>query len=144
MALLKENRIKVIKAKKDSRFGLIATKSEKEIVLLTYNYEESESEKITGNDEIKIELNGLKKSTSYQIKTITLDKENNNTYQKWIEMGSPKNSKSSNLSQIKKAGNLTYNKIINFKTDDEGKISFDLPLIKRSAKLMIIKMNQIP
>ena len=144
MALLKENRIKVIKAKKDSRFGLMATKSEKEIVLLTYNYEESESEKITGNNEIKIELNGLKKSTSYQIKTIMLDKENNNTYQKWIEMGSPKNSKSINLSQIKKAGNLTYNKIINFKTDDEGKISFDLPLIKRSAKLMIIKMNQIP
>ena len=144
MALLKENRIKVIKAKKDSRFGLMATKSEKEIVILTYNYEESESEKITGNDEIKIELNGLKKSTSYQIKTITLDKENNNTYQKWIEMGSPKNSKSINLSQIKKAGNLTHNKIINFKTDDEGKIIFDLPLIKRSAKLMIIKMNQIP
>ena len=144
MALLKENRIKVIKAKKDSRFGLIATKSEKEIVLLTYNYEESESEKITGNNQIKIELNGLKKSTSYQIKTIILDKENNNTYQKWIGMGSPKNSKSINLSQIKKAGNLTYNKIINFKTDDEGKISFDLPLRKRSAKLMIIKMNQIP
>ena len=144
MALLKENRIEVIKAKKDSRFGLIATKSEKEIVLLTYNYEESESEKITGNDEIKIELNGLKKSTSYQIKTIILDKENNNTFQKWIEMGSPKNSKSINLSQIKKAGNLTYNKIINYKTDDEGKISFDLPIMKRSAKLMIIKMNQIP
>ena len=59
-------------------------------------------------------------------------------------MGSPKNSKSINLSPIKKAGNLTYNKIINFKTDDEGKISFDLPLMKRSAKLMIIKMNQIP
>jgi len=59
-------------------------------------------------------------------------------------MGSPKNSKSINLSPIKKAGNLTYNKIINFKTDDEGKISFDLLLMKRSAKLMIIKMNQIP
>ena len=59
-------------------------------------------------------------------------------------MGSPKNSKSTNLSQIKKAGNLSYNKIINFKTDDEGKISFDLHLKKRSAKLMIFKMNQIP
>ena len=73
-----------------------------------------------------------------------MDKENNNTFQKWIEMGSPKNSKSINLSPIKKAGNLTFNKIINFKTDDEGKISFDLPLMKRSAKLMIIKMNQLP
>ena len=36
-------------------------------------------------------------------------------------VGKSKNSKSSNLSQIKKAGNLSYNKIINFKTDDEGK-----------------------
>ena len=144
MALLKENRLKVVKAKKDSRFGLIATKSEKEIVLLTYNYEESESEEITGNDKIKIELDGLKKSASYQIKTIVLDKENNNTFQKWKEMGSPKNSKSINLFPIKKAGNLTFSKIINFKADDEGKTSFDLPLMKRSAKLMIIKMNQIP
>ena len=69
MALLKENRLKVIKAIKDSRFGLIATKSEKEIVLLTYNYEESESEKIIGNDEINIELNGLKKIIIHKILT---------------------------------------------------------------------------
>ena len=73
-----------------------------------------------------------------------MDKENNNTFQKWIEIGSPKNSKSINLSQIKEAGKLAYSKIINFKTDDEGKTSFDLPLMKRSAKLMIIKMDQIP
>ena len=57
--------------------------------------------------------------------------------------GKSKKFKITNLSQIKKAGNLSYNKIINFNTDDEGKISFDLPLMKRSAKLMIIKMNEI-
>ena len=141
MALLKENRLKVIKAKKDSRFGLIATKSEKETVLLTYNYEESESEKISGNDKIKIELNGLKKSASYQIKTIILDNENNNTFQKWIEMGSPKNSKSIDLSPLKKAGNLTFNKIVNLESDNKGQISFDLPIQRRSAQLMIIKLN---
>ena len=141
MALLKENRLKVIKAKKDSRFGLIATKSEKETVLLIYNYEESESEKITGNDKIKIELNGLKKSTSYQIKTIILDNENNNTFQKWIELGSPKSSKSINLSPLKNAGNLTFNKIVNLESDNKGQISFDLPIQRRSAQLMIIKLN---
>ena len=56
-------------------------------------------------------------------------------------MGSPKNSKSIDLSPLKKAGNLTFNKIVNLESDNKGQISFDLLIERRSAQLMIIKLN---
>ena len=56
-------------------------------------------------------------------------------------MGSPKNSKLIDLSPLKKAGNLTFNKFVNLESDNKGKIIFNLTIKKRSAQIMIIKLN---
>ena len=142
LALLRPQRLKVIKAKKDSRFGLIATRSAEEIALLVYNYEESDGENIIGNDKINLKLSGLKNNTAYQVKSIIMDSENNNTYQTWREMGSPKSSKSIDLSPLKKAAALNITESTNFIADENGEVSFDLNLTRRSAQLIIIKSKK--
>ena len=138
LAKLQPERIKVVKDKKVSRLGLIATQSEEKIVLLAYNYEESDGEQATGNDIISIQISGLKKNLYYRVESIQLDSKNNNTYQTWLSIGSPNSSRSINLEPLKKAGSLDITKDFNLKTNEHGKANFKLKLKRRSAEILVI------
>ena len=139
LAKLQPERIKVVKYKKVSRLGLIATQSEEKIVLLVYNYEESDGEQVTGNDIINIQLSGLSEKQDYRVESIQLDSENNNTYQTWLSMGSPDSSRSTNLEPLKKAASIDITESFDLITNENGKTNFKLDLKRRSAQILVIK-----
>ena len=138
LAQLQPNRIEVIQEKNNSRIGMIATRSEEKIVLLMYNYEESDGENVEGNDKIQLLLSGLKDTLGYRIDSIILDSENNNTYQTWLSMGRPKKASSIDLKRLEKAASLDIKKSNDFKTNGLGEAHLDLNLKRRSAQLLII------
>ncbi len=139
LAKLQPERIKVVKYKKVSRLGLIATQSEEKIVLLVYNYEESDGEQVTGNDIINIQLSGLNEKQDYRVESIQLDSENNNTYQTWLSMGSPDSSRSTNLEPLEKAASIDVTESFDLITNEHGKTNFKLNLKRRSAQILVIK-----
>ena len=140
LAQLEPQRIKVLKDKKDSRFGIMATRSKEKIVLLVYNFEESDGENPTGNDKINLKLTGLINDLNYQVEVILFDSKNNNTYQTWRSLGSPDSITTGDLTLLKKAASLEATKAYDFKTNDHGEIDFDLNLKRSSAQLMTIKI----
>ena len=122
-----------------SRLGLIATRSVEKIVLLAYNYEESDGEQVTGNDIINIQLSGLNEKQDYRVESIQLDSENNNTYQTWLSMGSPDSSRSTNLEPLEKAASIDITESFDLITNEHGKTNFKLDLKRRSAQILVIK-----
>ena len=142
LAQLQPQRLEVVKDKKGSRFGLIATRSEEKIVLLVYNYQESDGEKVVGNDRINIQLSGLKNKLEYKVESIILDSKNNNTYQAWLSMGSPKSSELIDLMPLQKAASIDITSEFDLKTNGQGEMNFDMNLKRRSAHILIIKPNK--
>ena len=118
---------------------MIATGSEEKKVLLLYNYEESDKEQVSGNDIINIQLSGLENKFNYKVESIVLDKKSNNTYQSWITMGSPKNSKSIDLATLKKAATLDVSQHFELETNASGEVNFEINLKRRSAQILVIQ-----
>ncbi len=139
LAQLQPKRLRVLKSKKSSRLGMIATGSEEKKVLLLYNYEESDKEQVSGNDIINIQLSGLENKFNYKVESIVLDKKSNNTYQSWITMGSPKNSKSIDLATLKKAATLDVSQHFELETNASGEVNFEINLKRRSAQILVIQ-----
>ncbi|NQU52306.1 MAG: hypothetical protein HQ522_07175 [Bacteroidetes bacterium] len=107
LAKLKENRIEIIRSKKDNQFGILATKSKlEEIVLIAYNYEEDEKD-LDRSDDLQVELKGLKANATYNLVETSLDQTNNNTFAAWEKIGSPANSKNVDLLTLQKAAELS-------------------------------------
>lgn len=142
LAQLQPKRLKVLKDKKDSRLGLLASQSKEKIVLLVYNYEESDGENPKGYDKISLILSGLKNQHNYEVERLFLDSENNNTYETWRSMGSPKTATSIDLTPLEKAAELHFNEEFEVKSDKQGQVHFDLNLKRSSAQLMIIKIKK--
>ena len=141
LAQLQPKRLKVLKSKKSSRLGMIATGSKEKIVLLLYNYEESDEEQVSGNDIINIQLSGLENKSNYKVESLVLDEKSNNTYQSWITMGSPKNSKSIDLTTLKKAATLDVSKHFELETNADGQVNLAINLKRRSAQMLLIHPN---
>ena len=118
---------------------MIATRSQEKMVFLVYNYEESDGEKVSGNDIINIQLSGLKNKLNYKVESIPLDENDNNTYQTWRSMGSPINSKSIDLEPLKKAATLNKVKPFDLQTNEDGELNFDVNLKRRSAQILVIQ-----
>ena len=138
LAQLQPKRLKVVKSKKSSRLGMIATRSEEKMVFLLYNYEESDGEQVSGNDIINIQLSGLENKFSYKVESIALDEKSNNTYQSWVTMGRPKNSKSIDLAPLKTAATLDATQHFELQTNAGGEVNFDINLKHRSAQILVI------
>jgi beta-xylosidase len=141
LAQLQPKRLKVLKSKKSSRLGIIATGSKEKIVLLLYNYEESDEEQVSGNDIINIQLSGLENKSNYKVESLVLDEKSNNTYQSWKTMGSPKNSKSIDLTTLKKAATLDVSKHFELETNADGQVNLAVNLKRRSAQILLIHPN---
>ncbi|MFY0653180.1 MAG: hypothetical protein JXQ96_14155 [Cyclobacteriaceae bacterium] len=136
LARLKEKRIKVIRSKKDNRFGVIATKSKNgSLVFIAYNYDETD-DAMDKVDELEIDLIGLTKGSDIKVSETSLDRENNNTYRAWERSGRPNSSKGQNISNIRKSGNLSATKNHDIKTDKGGNLRLKISLKRHSMKLI--------
>ena len=117
---------------------MIAPRYEEKMVFLLYNYEESDGEQVSGNDIINIQLSGLENKFSYKVESIALDEKSNNTYQSWVTMGRPKNSKSIDLAPLKTAATLDATQHFELQTNAGGEVNFDINLKHRSAQILVI------
>jgi len=141
LARLKEERLTVTSKQKDSRFGVLATKSKNgELALLVYNYDETDDD-TNGKDEVFIELAGLQPNSGFSIVQTDLNRASNNTYRTWEKHGKPTTSKGEETLKIQAAGNLSPDKNFAAKTEDDGKMEIRLSLYRHSMSLLEIKMD---
>lgn len=140
LARLDEERVRVKRTQKDSRFGALATKSEdkEQVTFIAYNYNETDDD-LSINDEVKIELKGLQKNQTFSVSEISMDRSNNNTYRAWEEAGKPSKSEGVDVSRIKDAGELKETSTYTFETDAEGRAVLRVNLQRHSMRLITIK-----
>jgi xylan 1,4-beta-xylosidase len=139
LARLKEQRIKVIRSKKDNRYGIIATKSSNgTLAFIAYNYDETD-DSLDDVDELEIDLKGLESVVKMKVSEISLDRNNNNTYRAWLKSEKPESSKNQNILNIKNAGELMVTDSYEIVTDKEGNAKLKLRLQRHSMKLIELK-----
>lgn len=142
LAKLKEDRIKVSRAEKDSRFGVVATKSkEGNLALLVYNYDETDDD-LSITDKIDIDVLGLDSYVELVITETSLDREHNNTYREWERGGRLEKSEGKDISSIKKAGELTPTAQFNIISDNTGHANLEIELLRHSMKLLEIEIKR--
>ena len=136
LARLKDQRIKVVRSKKDNRYGIIATKSlTGNLAFIAYNYDETD-DNLDDMDELEIDVKGLKKEAKMKVSETSLDRQHNNTYRAWEKAEYPKSSKGQDISDIIKAGDLSVTKGFEIKTDKDGNVKLKLSLQRHSMKLI--------
>jgi len=141
LAKLRADRIKVNRDEKDSRFGVIATKTKDgNLAFIVYNYDETDDD-LSIIDEIDIEILGLSSNMELMITETSLDREHNNSYREWERSGRPEQSRGNDVTAIKNAGELKSTATFNIKTDKSGKAKLDLELSRHSMKLIEIEVK---
>ena len=139
LAKLKNQRIEVVRSKKDNQFGILATRAQKDdVAFIAYNYEEDENDLKIG-DNLFITINGLQPNTIYKIIETCMNDENNNTYSAWQKAEGSGSLTSSNISFIKNAGEIKSTGESTLKTNDAGTAELQLTLKRRSMKLIEIE-----
>lgn len=139
LALLKENRLKVERKRKDNHMGLLATGSEeKELSFLLYNYEENERD-LDRVDETNVTIKGLIPEKSYTMTEIKMDGETHNTYAAWQKMGSPPSSKKVDVQALFAASSLQASPAHSVTTDADGTLTLTIRLPRHAMKLIALK-----
>jgi hypothetical protein len=142
LAKLKEQRVEVVRYKKDNQFGILATRAKSnDITLIAYNYEEDEVD-LNLEDELFITINRLQPNTTYKIAETLMDNKNNNTYAVWKNEGSPATPSNVNESLIKNAGELEQTSQSRIETNAEGVTQLKLTLKRHSMKLIEISESK--
>lgn len=142
LAKLKEQRVEVVRYKKDNQFGILATHAKSnDITLIAYNYEEDEVD-LNLEDELLITINGLQPNTKYKIAETLMDNKNNNTYAVWKNEGSPATPSNVNESLIKNAGELEQTSQSRIETNAKGVTQLKLTLKRHSMKLIEISESK--
>tara|TARA_B100000963_G_scaffold197925_1_gene172235 strand:- start:16217 stop:17842 length:1626 start_codon:yes stop_codon:yes gene_type:complete len=138
LAQLKEKRIRVLRRKKDSRFGVLATKSDNgEMAIIAYNYNETDRggenmEKVT------LQFKGLKPNSTYHIEQIKLDQKNNNTYSAWEKAGSPAFLSKAEITKLKGVAYLDSRRKEDFITDRNGNAKVEIEMATHTMQLLDI------
>ena len=138
LAQLKKKRIQVLRHKKDSRFGVLATKSDNgEMAIIAYNYNETDRggenmEKVT------LKFKGLKPNSTYHVKQIKLDQNNNNTYSAWEKAGSPAFLSKAEITKLKGVAYLDSSQKEDFVTDNNGNAKVEIEMATHTMQLLDI------
>ena len=141
LARLKEDRIKVGTDGKDSRFGVIATKSKDgALAFIVYNYDETDDDLLIV-DEISLDLMGLNSGKTLVVTETSLDRKHNNTYREWERRGRPEKSIGNDVTAIKTSGELNSTATFNIESDKSGKGKLNLELSRHSMKLIEIEVK---
>ena len=142
LAQLKKKRIQVLRHKKDSRFGVLATKSDNgEMAIIAYNYNETDRggenmEKVT------LQLKGLKPNSTYHVKQTKLDQNNNNTYSAWEKAGSPAFLSKAEITKLKDVAYLDSSQKEDFVTDNNGNAKVEIEMATHTMQLLDIAKSQ--
>ena len=138
LAQLKKKRIQVLRHKKDSRFGVLATKSDNgEMAIIAYNYNETDRggenmEKVT------LKFKGLKPNSTYHVKQTKLDQNNNNTYSAWEKAGSPAFLSKAEITKLKGVAYLDSRQKEDFVTDNNGNAKVEIEMATHTMQLLDI------
>ena len=138
LAQLKKKRIQVLRHKKDSRFGVLATKSDNgEMAIIAYNYNETDRggenmEKVT------LKFKGLKPNSTYHVKQTKLDQNNNNTYSAWEKAGSPAFLSKAEITKLKDVAYLDSRQKEDFVTDNNGNAKVEIEMATHTMQLLDI------
>ena len=138
LAQLKKRRIQVLRHKKDSRFGVLATKSDNgEMAIIAYNYNETDRggenmEKVT------LKFKGLKPNSTYHVKQTKLDQNNNNTYSAWEKAGSPAFLSKDDITKLKGVAYLDSRQKEDFVTDNNGNAKVEIEMATHTMQLLDI------
>ena len=138
LAQLKKKRIQVLRHKKDSRFGVLATKSDNgEMAIIAYNYNETDRggenmEKVT------LQLKGLKPNSTYHVKQTKLDQNNNNTYSAWEKAGSPAFLSKAEITKLKDVASVDSRQKEDFVTDNNGNAKVEIEMATHTMQLLDI------
>ena len=142
LARLKENRVKVSRNEKDSRFGVLATKSDSgNLSLIIYNYNETD-DNLAVADDIILNFSGLYEGKTFSVTEINLDREHNNTYREWERSGRPNRSRANDISSIRNAGELTATGSFSIESNEKGNAQIALKLSRHSMKLIEIEQRK--
>jgi xylan 1,4-beta-xylosidase len=137
LAKLGKDRLKINGPKAGGRYGVIATKSEKQIQVIAYNFNETD-DNFSQTDNILLDINNIDAS-NVQITEYWFDREHHNTYRKWEEMGRPEPDKNV-IKILKEEGELkpnsTYKQAV-----ENSKINIKAPLRRHALKLYIIDLQ---
>jgi len=136
LARLKENRIKVSREVKDSRFGLLATASnDNDLAFIVYNYDETDDD-IEKADGVSVNITGLVIGQKYIVKITKLDRRHNNTYRAWQRAGQPESTAGTDITMIRQAGELQPSDEFEVMADENGELKLDLQIHRHSMQLI--------
>jgi len=134
---LGEARIAVEGIRTGRRLGLLANKtSDNEVELLVYNYNETDDD-LSISDSVSIFVTGLS-AVEFSVEEYSLDRENNNTYRAWQQLGSPKTSSEADLQALSGAAELSVTKSYK-KTGVDSELELQLLLPRHSMLLIKLK-----
>lgn len=120
----------------DSDIGAIASRGEKSIAILVWNYHDDDLP--ASNDEVKLLVKNIAAS-HVQISHYRIDKEHSNSFEVWKKMGSPQNPTEKQYSLLQEAGALdmmgqgTKQKIKN------GTLDLHFALPRHAVSLVVLK-----
>ena len=141
LAQLKEKRIQVLRQKKDSRFGVLATKSGNgEMALIAYNYNETDR-RGDNKEKVTLQFVSLKPNSTYHVEQTKLDQNNNNTYSAWEKAGSPAYLSKAEIAKLKDAASLDSRRKEDFVTDNNGNAKVEIDMATHTMQLLEIEKS---
>ncbi len=136
LARLKTHRLGVDRPTRNSRLGLIATKSDdRALALLAYNYEETD-DRLDHVDEVAVTVHGLEPGGAYAVAVTALDRRHNNTYRAWQAAGQPASAAGTDIAAIRDAARLETTATYEATADDRGVATLHLQLERHSMQLV--------
>jgi xylan 1,4-beta-xylosidase len=138
LAKLGSQRLNVTGPKPGGRFGLIASRSDRTIQLLAYNFQETD-DRLDQEDHFVINLDQLPGEGKLTVKEYRMDQSHNNTYRKWERMGKPA-ANDDVIRQLREEGELKVT--CKFKvTKHNGNVFFKTKLPRHSMSLYEVDLN---
>lgn len=138
LAKLGTQRLNVMGPKPGGRYGLLATKSENEIQILAYNFQETD-DLLKTEDYFTFKIEQIPEGKELSIKEYRMDRSHNNTYRKWEQKGRPEASEAV-IKQLKKEGNMEVTNTFSIKVKD-GQATFKKALSRHSMSLYVINFE---
>ncbi len=138
LANLGTQRLNVAGPKPGGRYGLLATRSEKALQILAYNFQETDDH-LNLDDNFVINMEQLPGEGELIVKEYRMDRMHNNTYRKWERMGKPEADEEV-IRQLREEGELNVTNTFTIRYRD-GQALLENRLPRHSMCLYTIEVS---
>jgi xylan 1,4-beta-xylosidase len=138
LSRLGPHRLSVTGPKPGGRSGLLATRSDDELQLLAYNFQETD-DSFEQEDRFVINLKQLPGKGKYAVKEYRLDRFHHNTFREWERMGRPEANEEV-IRQLRQVGELRETHSFSV-VNKGGDTFFTVHLPRHAMSLFTIKMD---